>query len=111
VKSELGSPPSIVVYDATARTVSHESPSSRYMSLGDVDGNTVSAYVAAHEAAKGFEELPKEMRKVFIYLGDMNGKVLPALPVLTFLTFGIRNTPYVHWIEAANAVYASKGYR
>src|SRR5438034_361023 len=74
VKSEFGVAPSVVVYNAYAMTPLPEpdSPLSAPVAglLSDLNVNTISAYVAAQEALKGFEELPNEARKAFIYTGN-----------------------------------------
>src|SRR5205085_1043447 len=113
VKSEFGVAPSVVVYNAYAMTPLPEpdSPLSAPVAglLSDLNVNTISAYVAAQEALKGFEELPNEARKAFIYTGNWLNTVVVPMPMVFAL--GVGKSASAYWIGAADGAYASKGYR
>jgi hypothetical protein len=73
------------------------------------DGNAVnitSAYLAAQEAVKGFETLPKGVPKCFIYTGNgFNQIVVPA-----YVGLGIGKAASANWIEGASIYYGPKGF-
>lgn len=104
IRTTFGWPPNAVVYIGTLTETTQPSVPIG----GDMRASTVSAYVAAHEAAKGFGDLPLHMKKAFVYVGSINTQ---RLPVLTLLTLGVRMASCAHWIEEADVMYASKGYR
>ncbi|CRG84344.1 hypothetical protein PISL3812_01641 [Talaromyces islandicus] len=113
VKAEFHASPSVVIYNAAALTpppvkdslfsVPAESVAS------DLNVNTVSAYVAAQQAVIGWESLPKETKKTFIYTGNiMNASVVP-IPMMLDLAMG--KSASASWIGLADAVSADKGIR
>ena len=59
--------------------------------------NLTSAYLSAQEAVHGFETLPADLAKSFIYTG--NGLNTKPLPVLTSL--GLGKAAMAHVLEAA----------
>jgi hypothetical protein len=68
--------------------------------------NITSAYLAAAAAVKGFETLPGDVPKLFIYTGNgMNQVVIPA-----YVGFGIGKLASANWIEGASIYYGPKGY-
>lgn len=75
----------------------------------DVNLMTVSAYAAAKEAVKAWEGLEKEVKKVFIYTGNMLNKTIMASPYV--LTLGVGKAGAAYWIGSASALYADKGYK
>lgn len=69
--------------------------------------NTLSAFAAAQEAAKGFEELPESSSRTFIYTGNMlNTAVMPA-----FLDLGVGKAATAHIVQAAATAYANRGFK
>lgn len=112
VKSEFGAYPSVVVYNAAALTpppkeVMFSIPAEKFES--DLNINTVSSYIAAQEAVKGWETLPNESKKSFIYTGNiLNTTVLPV-PAMT--TLGVGKSASAYWIGTADLTYAKEGYR
>lgn len=72
----------------------------------DLAVNTTSAYVAASEAVKGFETLPKEWPKSFIYTG--NG--LNVIPQPRFVSLGLAKTAMAHVLECCTLAFQGKGY-
>ena len=73
----------------------------------DLTINTTSAYSAAQEAVKGFEQLPECAKKTFIYTGNM--LYLGANPAL--LSLGVGKAATAHVIQAATMAYQGKGYQ
>jgi hypothetical protein len=68
--------------------------------------NITSAYLAAAEAVKGFETLPEDVPKSFIYTGNgFNQVVVPA-----YVGLGIGKSASANWIEGASIYYGPKGY-
>lgn len=112
VKSEFGAFPSVVIYNAAALTpplkeVMFSIPAENFEA--DLKINSVSSYVAAQEAVKGWETLPKETKKSFIYTGNiLNTTILPT-PMMT--TLGVGKSASAYWIGTADALYSKDGYR
>ncbi|KAF6232799.1 hypothetical protein HO173_009013 [Letharia columbiana] len=108
VKSELGIP-SVVVYIAYGLTMAAESnPLSPPLEklTSDLAINTVSAFAAAQEAVKGFEELGSSAPKTFIQIGNMlNKMVYPRL-----ITMGIGKQAAAHTIAGCAEAYGGKGW-
>lgn len=113
VKSEFKAAPSVVVYNAAALTpppvqdalfsVTAESVSA------DLNTNTVSAYVAAQQAVSGWESLPKETKKTFIYTGNILNTTIMPVPMM--MNLGVGKSASAHWIGLADALYAAQGSR
>lgn len=80
------------------------------LSLGqlnyDLTVNFTSAYLTAQEAVKGFESLPAEAPKSFIYTA--NG--LNMMPMPHLVSLGLGKTALGHVIENATLAFAGKGY-
>lgn len=113
VKAELSAYPSVVVYNAAAMTPPPDDKqplSIPAQSLtADLNVNTISPYVAAQEAIKGWETLSPEIKKTFIYTGNIsNVKILPV-PMTMSLSVGKSASSY--WIGFADTMYAARGYR
>lgn len=111
VKAEFKVPPSVVVYNAGAFT----SPPNEAMFelpvqsvIADLNVNSVSAYVAAQEAVKGWKSMGKET-KVFIYTGNMMNQIILPMPAMT--TLGMGKSASAYWIGAADTLHSSLGYR
>jgi len=69
--------------------------------------NTVSAFVAAQQAAIGFAQLPDSTAKTFIYTGNiLNTIVSPRL-----LDLGVGKAATAHIIQSAAAAYKDRGYK
>ncbi|CAM1508944.1 Fc.00g026830.m01.CDS01 [Cosmosporella sp. VM-42] len=113
VKTEFSASPSVVIYNAAALTpppvkdslfsISAESVAS------DLNVNTVSPYVAAQQAVIGWEALPKEAKKTFIYTGNiMNISVVP-MPMM--MDLGMGKSASAFWLGLADATYSAKGFR
>ncbi|KAF2661991.1 hypothetical protein K491DRAFT_764624 [Lophiostoma macrostomum CBS 122681] len=113
VASEFKAAPSVVVYNAAALTPPPQSdfvlsiPSERV--TADLAVNTVSPYVAAQQAVKGWATLPKETKKTFIYTGNnLNNNVLPV-PLM--LDLGVGKSASAYWIGVVDLVNSDKGSR
>ncbi len=111
--SKLGGAPGVVVYNAAALTPPPDAKSVFSVPVEslvkDLNINTVGAYVAAQEAIKGFETLKGGQKGVFIYTGNGLNKIV--LPVPAMVTLGAGKSASAYLIGAADALYASKGYR
>ena len=93
VKKELSAAPSVVVYNAAALTNPPDKESALSIPVetfsADLNVNTVSPYVAAQQAVLGWESLPKEGLKTFIYTGNgLNTKVMPV-PLVSLSLYGV----------------------
>lgn len=69
--------------------------------------NTFSTLVAAKEAVKSFEALPKDAARTFIFTGNItNLQPIPAL-----MDQGMGKSATAHLIHTAAQVYADRGYK
>ncbi|KAF2734069.1 hypothetical protein EJ04DRAFT_494011 [Polyplosphaeria fusca] len=113
VKDEFKAAPSVVVYNAATLTPPPDTSSifttPKEAIVSDLNINTISAYVAAQQAVSGWESLPKEAKKTFIYTGNMLNTA--PLPSPTLMTLGIGKSASASWIGLADTLYASKGFR
>jgi NAD(P)-dependent dehydrogenase (short-subunit alcohol dehydrogenase family) len=113
VKAEFHASPSVVVYNAFALTPPPDKNSALSLPVenvvADLNVNTVSAYVAAQQAVSGWESLPKETKKSFIYTGNiLNVSIIP-MPI--WLGIGMGKSASAFWIGLADATYADRGFR
>ena len=113
VKSELGAFPDVVVYNAAALTPPPNQDSLFSIPLekfeDDLKINSISSYVAAQEAVKGWESSPQETKKSFIYTGNILNTVI--LPVAAMTTLGVGKAASAYWIGTADQTYSKQGYR
>ncbi|KAI0161095.1 hypothetical protein GGR52DRAFT_159528 [Hypoxylon sp. FL1284] len=113
VKNEFSAAPSVVIYNAATLTPPSDNDSVLSVPAENVTSdlvvNTVSPYVAAQQAISGWETLPADVKKTFIYTG--NSLNVNVLPVPLFLTLGMGKSASSYWIDAADALYSAKGYR
>lgn len=113
VTSALGTAPSVVIYNAPSLTPPpvegfvFSIPAGRFSH--DLNVNTVSAYVAAQEAVKGWETLPAETKKSFIYTGNILN--VAVLPVPLMFDLGVGKAASAYWLGVADATLSAKGYR
>ena len=113
VKTEFQAFPNIVIYNAAALTSPPDNSSIFSTSADSVESdlnvNTISPYVAAQQAVKGWETLPKETKKTFIYTGNILN--VTVLPVPMMLTLGIGKSASAFWVGLADATYSARGFR
>ncbi|CAH0043712.1 unnamed protein product [Clonostachys solani] len=113
IKSELKASPSVVVYNAAAATTPPNQDSVLSLPLdnfnSDLNVNTVSPYVAAQQAVLGWETLPADTKKSFIYTGNILN--ISILPVPFVLTLGTGKAASAFWLGLSDATYAAKGFR
>ncbi|KAL4778428.1 putative short-chain dehydrogenase [Aspergillus varians] len=109
VKESLGIP-SVVVYNAASGT---SNKATNPLSISEADFtrdlnvNTISAFVAAQQAAIGFAELPDSASKTFIYTGNiLNTAIIPPL-----LSLGVGKSATAHVIQSAAAAYDDRGFK
>jgi NAD(P)-dependent dehydrogenase (short-subunit alcohol dehydrogenase family) len=113
VKTEFNSAPNVVIYNAAALT----SPSDKDSLLSvpaeavalDLNVNTVSPYVAAQQAVSGWETLPNETKKTFIYTGNILN--VSVIPIPVFLDLGMGKSASAFWLGLADSAYSAKGFR
>jgi NAD(P)-dependent dehydrogenase (short-subunit alcohol dehydrogenase family) len=113
VKNEFHAAPSVIIYNAAALSNPPDKDSVLSISAdsvsADLNVNTISPYVAAQQAVKGWETLPKLTKKTFIYTGNiMNISIVP-MPMM--LDLGMGKSASAFWIGLADAMYSPKGFR
>ena len=69
--------------------------------------NLTSAFVAAQEAVAGFEKLPADVPRSFIYTGNC----LNVKPMSPLLSLGMPKAAAAHMIHSAAISYTEKGYQ
>ena len=113
VRTESRNFPSVVVYNAAALTPPSDNDSVLSISAdniaSDLNVNTISPYVAAQQAIAGWDNMPKDTKKTFIYTGNiMNVSIVP-MPMM--MDLGIGKSASAYWIGVADTLYSAKGYR
>ncbi|KAJ2985674.1 hypothetical protein NUW58_g5406 [Xylaria curta] len=113
VKAEFNSPPSTVIYNAAALSAPAQNDSALSIPVeavtSDLNVNTVSPYLAAQQAVAGWETLPSDVKKTFIYTGNVLNVAIKPVPLLTNLGMGKAASAY--WIGVADGTYSTRGYR
>jgi NAD(P)-dependent dehydrogenase (short-subunit alcohol dehydrogenase family) len=113
VKTEFHVSPSVVIYNAAALTMPSDKDSIFSISAesvgADLNINVVSPYVAAQQAVIGWETLPKETKKTFIYTGNITNVSIVPMPMM--LNLGMGKSASAFWIGLAAAMYSAKGFR
>ena len=113
VKTEFHTSPSVVIYNAGALTTPPDKdcvlsiPAENVAS--DFVVNTISPYVAAQQALKAWEMLPKETKKTFIYTGNITN--VSIVPVPMMLNIGIGKSASAFWIGVADTTLSGRGFR
>ncbi|KAL9615969.1 MAG: hypothetical protein Q9160_009113 [Pyrenula sp. 1 TL-2023] len=128
VLSTWGGAPSVVVYNATSRTLlpsddplstsasTSTNPDSTLSSPSafspaqfthDLTVNITSALTAAHHAIRGFKSLPPSPLKTFIYTGNR----LPAMAKPEVLYFGMCKAAVAKMVWDLGVGYAGEGYK
>ncbi|KAK7225422.1 hypothetical protein V2G26_013425 [Clonostachys chloroleuca] len=113
VKKEFHASPNVVVYNAASLTIPPDEDSILSIPFdtvaSDLNVNTISPYVAAQQAIHHWKELPSDIKKTFIYTGNiLNVSVIPAPRVLDL---GMGKAASAFWVGVADASYAAKGFR
>jgi NAD(P)-dependent dehydrogenase (short-subunit alcohol dehydrogenase family) len=113
VKAEFNTAPSVVVYNAAALTNPPDQTSALSVPLdsfaSDLNINTVSPYAAAQQAVAGWETLPADAKKSFIYTGNILN--VRPVPVPMMINLGTGKSATSFWLQLADATYSDKGYR
>ncbi|KAI0438096.1 hypothetical protein F4803DRAFT_113776 [Xylaria telfairii] len=113
VKAEFNSPPSAVIYNAASLTSPPDKDSALSIPVenvvSDLNVNTVSPYIAAQQAIAGWETLPADIKKTFIFTGNYLNVVVKPVPVFTNLGMGKAASAF--WIGVADGTYSARGYR
>jgi hypothetical protein len=71
--------------------------------------NTLSVWEAVRLAVDGFDTLPADVPKSFIYTGNMQNVVI--LPQLLFITLGLGKAATSYLLGAASLAFKDKGYK
>jgi NAD(P)-dependent dehydrogenase (short-subunit alcohol dehydrogenase family) len=99
VKAEYKAAPSVVIYNAGTLTPPPDAESVLSVPAESVEAdlkvNVISAYVAAQEAVKGWEMLPAEAKKTFIYTGNITNVSIVPMPMM--ITVGIGKSASAYW--------------
>ncbi|KAG0651933.1 hypothetical protein D0Z07_1239 [Hyphodiscus hymeniophilus] len=102
----------VIVYNAAALTNPPEKDSALSIPGDsvtlDLKVNTVSPYIAAQQAVAGWETLPKDTKKTFIYTGNMLN--VSIIPVPLFLDLGMGKAASAFWIGVADTTYSSRDF-
>jgi NAD(P)-dependent dehydrogenase (short-subunit alcohol dehydrogenase family) len=113
VNAEFHTAPSVVVYNAGSFTIPPDNDSIFSVSAEsvaiDLNVNTISPYVAAQQAVSGWETLPQETKKTFIYTGNITNVSIVPLPLM--LNIGMGKSASAFWIGLADTLYSAQGFR
>jgi NAD(P)-dependent dehydrogenase (short-subunit alcohol dehydrogenase family) len=113
VKTEFHTSPSVVIYNAAALTNPPDKDSIFSISAEsvalDLNVNTISPYVAAQQAVSGWETLPKETKKTFIYTGNILNVSIASMPMM--LDLGMGKSASASWIGLADTTFSARGFR
>lgn len=113
VKAEFHAAPSVVIYNAGGLTNPPNQDSVLSVPaesvMADLKVNTISPYVAAQEAVSGWETLPKETKKTFIYTGNATNVAIVPVPLM--LDIGMGKSASAFWIGLADTLYSARGFR
>ncbi|KAH8645853.1 hypothetical protein BGZ60DRAFT_555809 [Tricladium varicosporioides] len=108
VEEKYGNSPNVVIHNAyhVYNTGTDPLSLSQEQFEHDLAVNTTSAYLAAQEAVKGFQYLPADFPKSFIYTA--NG--LNMMPMPHLVSLGLGKTAMGHVLETAIMAYEGKGW-
>ena len=113
VKTEFLHSPSVIIYNAGSLTVPSDKDSIFSVSvesvLSDLKVNTISAYAAAQQAVIGWKTLAEEVKKTFIYTGNISNVSIVPMPMM--LDVGMGKSASAFWIGLADTTYAANGFR
>ncbi|CAG9948235.1 unnamed protein product [Clonostachys rosea f. rosea IK726] len=107
VKKKFHASPNVVVYNAASLTIPPDEDSILSIPFdtvaSDLNLNTISPYVAAQQAIHHWQELPSDIKKTFIYTGNiLNVSVIPAPRVLDL---GMGKAASAFWVGVADASF------
>ncbi|KLP10138.1 uncharacterized protein FFB20_12236 [Fusarium fujikuroi] len=113
VYNEWKASPSVVIWNAGARTVPPVDDDMFSLAqeslVQDININALGPYVAAQQAVDGWRTLAEGAKKTFIYTGNkMNIQPL-SLPATA--TLGMGKSASSYWISLADNLYQGKGAR
>ena len=103
--------PSVVIYNAAARTVLPPDDPLSEFSLAqyqhDHNVNVASAILSTQHAVSGFATLPPSPYKTFIHTGNK----LHAMPAPPVLMFGMHKAAMAHAVWDCTVAYGDRGYK
>lgn len=113
IEAKFQLPPSVVVYNAGSLTKPPEQDDPLSIAAEDVQKdfvvNTVAPYVAAHEAVKAWKRSQSDVKKTFIYTGNITNVSIVPMPLM--VNVGMGKSAAAYWIGTADAAYKQLGYR
>jgi NAD(P)-dependent dehydrogenase (short-subunit alcohol dehydrogenase family) len=113
VKKALGSSPSTIIYNAASASPPPKADNIFSLPLEalekDLNVMNVSPFAAAREAVAGFDTLPKDTKKAFIYTGNCLNRTI--LPVPSLVALGVGKSAAAYWVGLASGSFAAKGYK
>ena len=113
VKTEFSISPSVIIYNAGGLTNPPDKDSIFSVPAesvaADLNINTITPYVAAQQAVIGWETLPKDTKKTFIYTGNITNVSIVPMPMM--LNIGIGKSATAFWIGLADTLYSARGFR
>jgi NAD(P)-dependent dehydrogenase (short-subunit alcohol dehydrogenase family) len=113
VKAEFHAAPSVVIYNAATFSMPPVQDSMFSITAETIEAdmvvNTVSPYVAAQQAVSGWETLPKDAKRTFIYTGNASNRSVAPMPMM--MTLGMGKSASAYWVGLADAMYSPKGAR
>lgn len=113
VQAAFHAPPNVIIYNAGSLTPPPEKDDPLSIAAENVQKdfmvNVVTPYVAAHEATKAWAELPKDVKKTFIYTGNITNVAIVPMPLM--VNVGMGKAAAAYWIGTADAAFKEKGYR
>jgi hypothetical protein len=71
--------------------------------------NTLSVWEAARHAVDGFDTLPTDVPKSFIYTGNVQNVAI--LPQMFFITLGLGKAATSYLLGAASVAFKDKGFK
>jgi len=113
VKETLGAAPATVIYNAANVSAPPDADNLFSLPLDTLQRDTnimiITAFAAAKEAVAGFDTLPKEQTKAFIYTGNILNTTVMPVPAL--VTLGVGKAGAAYWVGLASGAFANKGYK
>ena len=113
VETEFLSSPNVVVYNAGSLTSPPDKDSVLSIPadsvVKDLIVNTVSPYVAAQKAVEKWAKMPHDVKKTFIYTGNITNVAIVPMPMM--LNVGMGKAAAAYWLGAADQLYSGRTFR
>ena len=113
VETEFRSPPNVLVYNAGSLTQPPDKQSVLSIPaesvVKDLIVNTVSPYAAAQQAVERWSKMPLDVKKTFIYTGNITNVAIVPMPMM--LNVGMGKAAAAYWLGVADQLYMESGFR